>query len=110
MEKSDNRWAIKWLLDFWSWEEINFVETNKWEVRGWHYHKYTDEAFYIVEWLIRVLIKNINDWEEKEFIFKAWDLFMIQPWELHTFYVKEDAKWINILSKKMDENNPDFYK
>lgn len=110
MEKIDNRWAIKWLLNFWNWEEINFVETNAWEVRWWHYHKFTDEAFYIIDWLIKVMIKNIQDWKDSEFTFKTWDLFMIQPWELHTFYIEKDSKWINMLSKKNDDNNPDFYK
>ena len=93
-----------------SWAEINFIETRANQVRGNHYHKETRELFFIVSGEIEVVIEDLNSGEHLELSFSKGDVFIIEPFELHTFRTKTDAQWINMLSKPMDQQNPDFHR
>ncbi len=92
-----------------SWAEVNFIETGANQVRGNHYHKETRELFFIVSGEIEVVIDDLNSGEHAEFSFSKGDVFIIEPYEVHTFRTRTDAQWINMLSKAMDPANPDFH-
>lgn len=91
------------------WAEVNFIETSANQVRGNHYHKETRELFFIISGDIEVTIKNLRSGEQTEQSFTKGDIFIIEPYELHTFRTRTDAQWINMLSRAMDQNNPDFH-
>ena len=91
-------------------QEINYIESLQGSVRGGHYHKETQELFFILAGEIKVEIEQLKTKERKTFIFKKKDIFLIEPYEVHTFFILEDAKWINILSRPMDPQKPDFHK
>jgi dTDP-4-dehydrorhamnose 3,5-epimerase-like enzyme len=91
------------------WAEVNFIETQANQVRGNHYHKETRELFFIVSGEIEVVIEDLNSGEHLELSFSKGDIFIIEPFELHTFCTRTDAQWINMLSKPMDQQNPDFH-
>jgi dTDP-4-dehydrorhamnose 3,5-epimerase-like enzyme len=92
-----------------SWAEVNFIETRANQVRGNHYHKETRELFFIVSGEIEVVIDDLNSGEHLELSFSKGDVFIIEPYELHTFRTRTDAQWINMLSKPMDPRDPDFH-
>ena len=92
-----------------SWAEVNFIETRANQVRGNHYHKETRELFFIVSGEIEVVIDDLNSGEHLELSFSKGDVFIIEPYEMHTFRTRTDAQWINMLSKPMDPQNPDFH-
>jgi mannose-6-phosphate isomerase-like protein (cupin superfamily) len=92
-----------------SWAEVNFIETRAQQVRGNHYHKETRELFFIISGEIDVVIDDLNSGEHSEFSFSKGDVFIIEPYEVHTFRTKTDAQWINMLSKPIDQANPDFH-
>ena len=92
-----------------SWAEVNFIETGAQQVRGNHYHKETRELFFIVSGEIEVVIDNLNTGEHLELSFSKGDVFIIEPYELHTFRTRTAAQWINMLSKPMDPQDPDFH-
>jgi dTDP-4-dehydrorhamnose 3,5-epimerase-like enzyme len=111
----DERGYLKGLINFGRWSEINLIYSGAKTIRGNHYHKETEEVFIILEGKIKVIlyevcdnIININS--KKEFIFEKEQAFLIEKNVLHVFEILEDAKWINILSKKTDSKKPDFYK
>ena len=80
-----------------------------WEkARGNHYHTETWEVFFIIDGRVRVVVYNINRENKEEHFFEKGDLFFIEPYEVHTFSTLTDAKWINMLSKPLKEENPDF--
>lgn len=106
----DDRGAFYGITHKHTWGEINFIETRKGVVRGGHYHKYTKELFYILDGEIDVFVKNLVSREEKNFVAEAGMVFIMDPYELHTFRTLTDAKWLNMLSHKMDDQNPDIYK
>lgn len=94
-----------------SWiREINYVETSMGQTRGNHYHAETQEMFFIIEGKIRVTLYNIKTDTEEEQVFEGGDIFIIYPYEVHTFYVLENTKWINMLSKPVKNDDSDFHK
>ena len=92
-----------------SWAEINFIETGAKQVRGNHYHKETRELFFIVSGEIEIVIDDLISGKHLEMSVSKGDIFIIEPYELHTFRTRTDAQWINMLSKPMDPQNPDFH-
>lgn len=92
-----------------SWAEINFIETGAKQVRGNHYHKETRELFFIVSGEIEIVIDDLISGKHLEMSVSKGDIFIIEPYELHTFRTKTEAQWINMLSKPMDPQNPDFH-
>jgi len=105
----DSRGKILGISQFDWMREVNYIESCAASKRGGHYHKHTMELFYIIEGEINVLILNVKTKESKEFVVKGSDIFIIEPYEVHTFRILKDAKWINILSNPMDEQNSDFH-
>ncbi|MCW8932311.1 MAG: sugar nucleotide-binding protein [Gammaproteobacteria bacterium] len=91
------------------WEEINYVEAVQWAVRGGHYHKNTHEGFYIIDGVIKVETSPLGSDNKNTFIVEKGDIFFIEPYTVHTFYIIKNAKWINFLSKAMKVGKKDIY-
>jgi quercetin dioxygenase-like cupin family protein len=108
---SDDRGSIQGLINIGTWEEVNYITSLAGTVRGNHYHKYAQEAFFILEGEIKVQSKNLNnpDAPVDEDIVTQGDFFIVKPFVVHTFFIVKDAKWLNFLSHKVDENNKDFF-
>jgi dTDP-4-dehydrorhamnose reductase len=107
----DKRGRITGLMNKFNFEEINYIESIKGQIRGGHYHKNTKEAFFIVEGKILVELEYVNDKKKhKNFIVEKGDIFVVNPEIVHTFRILKDSKWINMLSKKMDEKNKDIHR
>lgn len=92
-----------------SWAEVNFIETRANQVRGNHYHKETRELFFVISGEIEVVIDDLNSGEHLELSFRKGDVFIIEPYEVHTFRTVTDAQWINMLSRAIDPQRPDFH-
>lgn len=92
-----------------NWMEVNYIETKKNQIRGKHYHKNTLELFFIISGTVKVNIFNVRGGEKREFIAKKGDIFLIEPFEVHTFKTLTDAAWINMLSSPLDRDSPDMY-
>lgn len=105
----DDRGIFRGITNKYTWGEINYIETRKDVVRGNHYHKFTKELFYILEGRINISVFNLVTGEKNEFEVEANRVFIIDPYEVHTFVTLEDSKWINMLSHKLDGTNPDIY-
>lgn len=111
---SDERGSIEGLANFGEWEEINLIRSLAGTIRGNHYHKETIELFLILEGEILVstcMVGQDNRPGEvtNKYYVKAGDVFLINPMVNHTFQVIMDSRWINLLSKKSDSQNPDIH-
>jgi len=106
----DTRGAFLGITNKYTWGEINYIETLKRVIRGNHYHKSTKELFYILKGRIHIRIYNLVTKEQFEFEATPNMIFIVDPYEVHTFETLEDSKWINMLSHKLDETNPDIHK
>jgi len=111
---SDERGTFEGLVNFGEWREINLITSHSGVKRGDHYHKETIELFIILEGEIKVslqMVKNgrLIDNTEESFV-KTGDVFVIEPYVNHIFFVMKDSKWINVLSKTIDPKQPDIHR
>ncbi len=109
----DERGSISGIINKNLWEEINLITSEKGAKRGGHYHKLTKELFFILQGEIEVITQKINSdnklGEKTINIVKKDDIFLIEPYVVHYFNILEDSKWINVLTKKIDKDNPDMF-
>jgi len=100
-EFSDERGLIRGVTQGVNWREINYIETVKGNVRGGHYHKKTNEGFYIIRGRIEITLEDIKSRRVKTFIAEKGSVFTIKPNTIHTFKVLRNTSWINYLSQPM---------
>ena len=108
MKNSDSRGTFTGIINSGVWEEINIIETEEGCIRGGHYHKVTLELFYILSGTIEVEVAKEGVEKEIHRI-GGGEIFVIEPFEVHTFRCLTKCVWMNALSKKMDASNMDFY-
>lgn len=109
MIRQDARGKLIGLLNEGTWEEFNYLETRAGETRGNHYHKDTREVFFIIEGEIDVVVHRSGQPLDTNIRLCAGDVLEIEPGENHVFYCLSDSKWINILSRRFDPDQPDLH-
>lgn len=105
----DSRGSFLGIVNSGQWEEINFVETAANQVRGGHYHKKTWELFFIIDGDIEITITELGGVGMNKFTVGPGSIFVIEPFEIHSFACKTPCKWINVLSKRIDDQFHDIY-
>lgn len=110
----DERGTLTGLVNFSSWEEANLISSIEGIERGNHYHKETTELFVILDGKIKVSTQLVENGktigEVVEEMVSSGDVFLIKANILHTFVCLEKSKWINMLDRKMDQENPDIHR
>lgn len=109
MAKEDPRGTFTGIINSGIWEEINLITTEAGSVRGGHYHKQTTELFCILSGDIEVEISKTGGGRELHSV-HAGSIFLIEPYEMHTFRCLTPCTWINVLSKRMDASSMDFFR
>jgi quercetin dioxygenase-like cupin family protein len=92
------------------WEELNYIETEAGQTRGGHYHKETQELFFILEGTIEIQLTSLDGLTKHVFTVQKGQIFIVEPLEIHSFKCLTSSKWINVLSKKMYDDAMDFYR
>ncbi|HDZ85894.1 MAG TPA: hypothetical protein ENH35_05110 [Candidatus Moranbacteria bacterium] len=109
----DKRGSLEGLINFGQWREVNLIQSQTNIVRGNHYHKETIELFVILKGKILVRTQKVEDDNLAgpvcENIVQTGHVFMVEPYINHTFHIIKSSKWINILSKKIEKDNPDIH-
>ena len=96
---SDERGKLVQLFDLSKWKEVNYITIKKGTIRGDHYHKKTNERFFIVNGEIKITLKkNIS----RSYICKEGDIIHISPMVKHTLLALTDVKLISFLSEKFN--------
>ena len=111
---ADSRGLIKGIINEGNWQEINYFETTKNQIRAEHYHKETDELFIILKGKIKITLEKIDNngnrsSKKENYEIKKDDIFVISRMTYHVFEILENSIWINALSKKMDRTSPDIH-
>jgi mannose-6-phosphate isomerase-like protein (cupin superfamily) len=112
-KSADARGNIVGLLNTGLWRELNLISSDAGVTRGGHYHKETEECFVILSGRIRVEFRipvEAGGWFREEHLFGAGDVFIVKTQVEHTFFILEKAQWINLLTKPIDQEYPDFHK
>jgi len=111
---SDERGSIEGIINYGEWKEINLITSSSGSVRGNHYHKHITELFIILDGEIKVVVQKVKDGKLVGDTFennvKSGDVFLVESFVNHTFFVKKDSRWINVLSEAIKEKEPDLYR
>ncbi len=111
---SDDRGSLEGLINFGEWKEINLIKSSFDSVHGNHYHKHTTEVFIILDGEIRVVTQKVQNGKlvgnAVEENIKSGDVFLIEPFINHIFFVKKDSRWINVLSEAIKKTHPDIHR
>jgi len=106
---SDERGTFSNLITFGVWKEANLITSKAGTVRGNHYHVKATEVFIILDGEVEVYLQKVengkNIGEIERHVVKGGDVFLIKPYINHTFFVKKDSKWINLLSELFDKDD-----
>lgn len=98
--------------------QINYIESVAEAVRGYHYHRFNHEAFYIIKGKIeiatwRVNDKGIADRETFELSqYETGDFFGIKPFVVHIFTYLENSALISFYDKGVElmDGSKDIWK
>lgn len=82
-------------------KQVNLYTANKGSILGGHYHKETNEYFY--------LIKGKICYNEERML-ETGDMFVVYPQEVHTLECLTDVKLMSFLSRPYTEIEPDTWK
>ena len=90
--QTDSRGTICQILSI-SNSQVNYLFTKKGAKRGGHYHKKNKEYFFIINGKVQISAYPAEHLEEKEdLIFSSGDLFMVEPFTMHSFDFLEDTQ------------------
>ncbi|MDR3392980.1 MAG: cupin domain-containing protein [Sulfuriferula sp.] len=108
LSREDARGKLTGLMNTGTWEEFNYMETAAGQTRGNHYHAQTLEVFFILDGEIDMVIHQRNGEVINERLV-AGDIVLIEIGETHTFHCVTNTRWINVLSRRFDQDNPDLH-
>lgn len=89
--------------------QINVLESRKGVVRGGHYHKITNEAFFVVSGSVDVTLKRDS---EKEVVrFEKDEFFLIKSFVVHSMSFSEDCVLIALYDTPVElvDGTKDIY-
>lgn len=70
-------------------KQVNILYSNKGTLRGKHYHKISNEVFYVISGSVNVELNR--DGVTEQVIFKKGDFFLIPPYTTHSMNFEEDC-------------------
>lgn len=70
-------------------KQFNYIFSKKDVIRGNHYHKKNNEAFYVISGKFTLNVKK--DDIEETYTFKTGDMFLVPPFVIHSFIYLEDT-------------------
>jgi len=82
------------------WKQVNVITSVAGKKRGGHYHKYNNEAFYVVSGSF-----NLYVWKDdvkEEYLMKPGTWFMVNPFVFHTFEYLEDTVLVSVYSNGVE--------
>lgn len=101
---ADDRGTIEQLVHQ-GYRQVNVITSKKGVVRGNHYHKLNDEAFYIVSGALELTVNS------EKMVFQKGDFFGIEPYDMHSFLYLEDTVLVSMYSSgvELPDGTKDMY-
>lgn len=108
--KNERGYLVEFPVKDFNIKQVNILFSYANTIRGNHFHKETEEYFYIIKGKVNVTITNINSKEKKIFNVESGDYFHVYPYNLHVLKFIEDTQIMSFYSKEFDPNHTDIYK
>lgn len=101
----DNRGTLTQLVKD-GYKQINVITSVDDSLRGGHYHKENEEAFYIINGELELEVYNLNQIDKIEkYIFQEGDMFQIPRGVIHSFYFKKPTLLVSMYSNGVELAN-----
>lgn len=84
-------------------KQVNILYSNKGTLRGKHYHKISNEAFYVISGSVNVELNRNGISEQVKF--KKGDFFLIPPYTLHSLSFAEDCVMAALYDVPVEKEN-----
>lgn len=108
-EFTDERGSITQLVHD-GWKQVNYITSKAGVLRGKHYHKHNEEAFYVISGEFELELTDIKTGEKETYIIKEKDFFLIKSYVSHSFKYTKDTTLISMYSNGVEEgDNKDIY-
>ena len=91
-------------------KQVNIYHAKKGSYLGNHYHKETNEMFYVIKGSFVLRHKDAGMDLQKEQIFNKGQIFLIRPYETHEVECLTNTTFLTFLDFPYDQNNPDIHK
>lgn len=101
-EFKDDRGTITQLVHD-GWKQVNYITTKAGVMRGNHYHKNNEEAFFIVSGEFDLELFDIVSKEKEFHKIKQGDFFIIKRNLSHSFNFTKDTELISMYSNGVEE-------
>ena len=91
------------------WNQVNVLESKKGSKRGGHYHKENKELFYIISGQANLILDNGA--VEEIMHLKKGDMFLVSPYQMHTFEFLEDTFMVSLydIGVEYEDGTKDIY-
>ena len=100
---TDSRRSLTQLFTFQT-TQANLYEMSKGHQLGNHFHKETQELFYITKGVVKVTV------DDTDFVASKGTIFLVNQYERHTIEaVSEKAEMMTFLTKPFTKENPDIW-
>ena len=103
-EFTDERGSITQLVHD-GWKQVNYITTRAGVLRGNHYHKNNEEAFYVISGEFELELFDINTQEKENHLIKTGDFFIIKRYLSHSFNFTKNTELISMYSNGVEEGD-----
>mgnify|MGYP000058056548 CR=1 FL=1 len=79
--------------------QVNYISSKANVVRGGHYHKFNEEAFFVISGEFRLFVHDLEFKLKEEFLIKQGTFFVIPREVMHSFHFLEDTTLISMYSQ-----------
>ena len=92
------------------WEQVNVLVSKAGATRGGPYHKVSKEVFYVISGEVKLTLET--DTEKEEYTLKEADMFLISPYQRHTFSFAKDTVMVSMydVCVEREDGSKDIYK
>ncbi len=84
-------------------KQVNYITTKQGVLRGNHYHKNNEEAFYVISGEFKLELTDIATNEQETHTLKKGDFFVIKRNISHSFNFTKDTELISMYSNGVEE-------
>ena len=107
--KNDRGYLVEFPVKDFNIKQVNILFSYANTIRGNHFHKETEEYFYIIKGRVSVSLTDINSNEKQVFIIETGECFHVYPYQMHVLSFIEDTHIMSFYSKEFDPNDTDIY-
>lgn len=103
-EFSDDRGSLTQLVHG-GWNQVNYITSAAGALRGDHYHKENEEAFFVVSGEFELSLEDMRTHEKAKYTMHSGDFFIIYPHVMHSFLYTKETALISLYNKGIELPN-----